>query len=188
MLYIAPVQFSKYLAQLAEMRIQVFREYPYLYEGSLEYEFDYLDRYAKCPSAVLLALLDREGAAHGFCTGIPLEFEDPELASPVPGDHSHSFYIGEILLSPQARAQGWGALLLEQMIITSQAKGFVRHLLYTVVEPREHRPTPYHSPASLWRKMGFALTGIQAEFAWKRWDQQSAQNHRMDLWIRILPQ
>lgn len=184
MLHIAPVQYSEYLAQLAEMRIQVFREYPYLYEGNLDYEFDYLERYVQCPSAILLALLDSAGQAWGVCTGIPLIHEDPVLSAPIPGNHQSGFYIGEVLILPQARGQGWGAKLLEAIIDLSQKLGFKQHYLYTVVEPAHNRPPHYHSPAKLWRKIGFEPTPIQCSFEWKRWDQEHPQNHTMELWQR----
>lgn len=34
------------LDDLAALRVKVFREWPYLYEGSLDYERNYLRRYA----------------------------------------------------------------------------------------------------------------------------------------------
>ena len=47
-----------YLGQLAALRIEVFHEYPYLYEGTLQYEQRYLRNYATCPrSLVVIAWL-----------------------------------------------------------------------------------------------------------------------------------
>ena len=36
-----------YMGDLAALRIEVFREFPYLYEGTLEYEQRYLKSYAE---------------------------------------------------------------------------------------------------------------------------------------------
>ena len=49
------------LDELAHLRITVFRDYPYLYDGSFAYEADYLRRYAECPES--LFVLAEDGAA-----------------------------------------------------------------------------------------------------------------------------
>ncbi|MEZ5580946.1 MAG: GNAT family N-acetyltransferase, partial [Candidatus Competibacteraceae bacterium] len=43
-----------YLSELAQLRIQVFREFPYLYQGSAAYEEKYLKIYAGTPDSVLV--------------------------------------------------------------------------------------------------------------------------------------
>ena len=46
-----------YLDDLAALRIAVFREWPYLYEGNLGYEANYLGRYAACSDSLTLSLI-----------------------------------------------------------------------------------------------------------------------------------
>lgn len=41
---------TPYIADLARLRIEVFRAFPYLYEGSEDYEVSYLATYAQSPA------------------------------------------------------------------------------------------------------------------------------------------
>ena len=47
-----------WLDALAELRIAVFRDYPYLYDGDLNYERRYLDRYAQSDRSVFVLALE----------------------------------------------------------------------------------------------------------------------------------
>ena len=47
-----------YLDDLAKLRIEVFREYPYLYDGSIEYELQYLKMLREATRGVLVAALE----------------------------------------------------------------------------------------------------------------------------------
>ena len=49
------------LPDLARLRMTVFRDWPYLYDGTLEYEQDYLGKFAAAKGAVCIAAYD--GAA-----------------------------------------------------------------------------------------------------------------------------
>lgn len=166
---------------LAQMRIRIFREYPYLYEGHMQYEMDYLSRYLDSPDFELIAL-QRDGKYWGFCTGIPLRDEDPSLKSPIPTHGAEGFYIGEILLDPQARGQGWAKSMLSQMIQKARENGFKQIYLYTVLEPADNRPKDYRSPDLLWQSLGFKALERFCAFEWKRWDQEISRSHTMRLW------
>ena len=43
-----------YLDDVARLRMEVFREFPYLYDGTLEYERNYLKKYVRCAQAVVV--------------------------------------------------------------------------------------------------------------------------------------
>ena len=66
-----------FLPELARLRIRVFREYPYLYEGSAAYEEKYLKTYANVPESVMVLVWDG-GRVVGASSGLPLEVETPE--------------------------------------------------------------------------------------------------------------
>ena len=66
-----------FIPSLAALRIQVFREYPYLYEGDLSYEEKYLQDYSRIPDSVVVLALDGERVV-GASTALPLM--NPPLA------------------------------------------------------------------------------------------------------------
>ena len=51
---------NPYIDALAQLRIDVFREYPYLYDGEMEYERRYLQTFGQAPDSLLVVVLDGE--------------------------------------------------------------------------------------------------------------------------------
>ena len=71
------------LPAVAALRIEVFREYPYLYEGSRDYEERYLAPYATGRSVIVVA---RDGDdVVGASTALPL-LDHSDDAAPALGD------------------------------------------------------------------------------------------------------
>ena len=70
------------LPDIARLRIAVFRDFPYLYDGSLDYEREYLSAFAAAPGAVIVAVRDG-GRIVGASTGLPLAAEHAAFRDPV---------------------------------------------------------------------------------------------------------
>ncbi|NWG46858.1 MAG: GNAT family N-acetyltransferase, partial [Alphaproteobacteria bacterium] len=85
------------IPELARLRIAVFRDWPYLYEGDAAYEARYLARYVETPGA--LVVLAREGGhIVGAATGLPLRHEEAAFRAPLEGAGYRAeelFYFGE---------------------------------------------------------------------------------------------
>ena len=60
------------LPDVARLRIDVFRDWPYLYDGDADYERDYLRAY-QSPGAVVVAAMDGDRIV-GAATGAPPAF------------------------------------------------------------------------------------------------------------------
>ena len=45
---------NDYLDAVARLRMEVFRDFPYLYDGTRDYERTYLQTYVRCPQAVVV--------------------------------------------------------------------------------------------------------------------------------------
>jgi hypothetical protein len=56
---------------LAGLRIRVFREYPYLYEGTMEYERNYLRSYAETEGSIIVGAFDGTQLV-GASTALPM--------------------------------------------------------------------------------------------------------------------
>src|SRR5262245_57505554 len=100
-----------WLDGLGALRIAVFREYPYLYDGSLEYEREYLRTYVNAPKSLVVLVTDGDQKVVGATTCIPLKDEGPEFQEPF---RKHGYdvddvcYFGESILLPQLRGKGIG--------------------------------------------------------------------------------
>ena len=60
------------LPDLSRLRMIVFRDWPYLYEGTLDYEQKYLEKFAKAQGAVVVCAYDGEQMV-GASTGAPMD-------------------------------------------------------------------------------------------------------------------
>ena len=70
-IYCSGEQVKPYIQDLAHLRVEVFREFPYLYDGNFEYEKKYLDTYLNSSnSLVILALANN--TVIGATTCLPL--------------------------------------------------------------------------------------------------------------------
>jgi GNAT superfamily N-acetyltransferase len=101
---------SNILTDLGNLRIAVFYEFPYLYEGNLEYEKEYLKIYVNTPDSLVFAIYDNDQMI-GATTAIPLKHETEEIIKPFIDsgqDIENIFYFGESILLPQYRGLGLG--------------------------------------------------------------------------------
>jgi len=75
-------QFTDVRDTIAALRIAVFREWPYLYDGDMAYEQRYLQAYMDNPDAFLLGVF--HGAEMvGASTASPLAFHHQEFSKPM---------------------------------------------------------------------------------------------------------
>ncbi len=86
------------IADLARLRVEVFREFPYLYNGDPNYERKYLRKYVDLPESTLVVARSR-GAIVGVSTALPLLSAEAEVIAPFRKsgiDPAQVYYFGEI--------------------------------------------------------------------------------------------
>ena len=102
------------IPQLGQLRIAVFHDFPYLYEGSLEYEQDYLYGYTQNPLSIAFGIFDGPKLV-GATMGIPLNSVSSTTRQPFIDkglNPDEIFYFGESLLLPAYRGSRFGAFIL----------------------------------------------------------------------------
>ena len=103
------------LPYLARLRITVFRDWPYLYDGSEEYEREYLAKFIAADGAVCIVARDGETIV-GASTASPMAETDEEFIEPFKTDGydiAKVFYCGESVLIGDYRGQGVGHKFFE---------------------------------------------------------------------------
>jgi len=179
-----------YLTEVARLRIEVFREFPYLYDGSEDYERDYLDVYTKSErSVVVLAIKD--GQVVGASTGLPLEDADEAFQKPFRDsgmDVSRIFYFGESVLKVSERGQGIGHRFFDEREIHAQEHGFTVTTFCAVQRDPDHpmKPDDYRENDPFWRKRGYEKTSdLTAELSWEQIDQPGTETHnQLIFWLK----
>ena len=181
------------LGDVARLRIEVFREFPYLYDGNAAYEAEYLSLYREAPGAIVVAAM-AEGRIVGAATGLPLNAADAAFAGPVSAgglDPERTFYCAEsVLLSPY-RGRGIGHAFFDAREDRARDLGMTQAVFCAVERPEDHpaRPADYRSLEPFWRKRGYRpLAGAAAEFSWKDVGDDTERRHRLNFWWRALDQ
>lgn len=180
------------LPDLARLRMIVFRDWPYLYDGSLEYEQDYLATFAAAPGAVCVVARDGERIV-GASTGLPMIHADEEFKGPFAAagyDISEVFYCGESVLLPSHRGGGVGHAFFDHR--EAQARrlgGFTYSTFCRVERPGDHplKPSDYRPLDAFWSKRGYApVAELVAHYDWKDIDQDHETTKSLQFWMRRL--
>jgi GNAT superfamily N-acetyltransferase len=180
------------LPDLARLRIAVFRDWPYLYDGSLEYEQTYLAKFAAAKGAVVITAYDG-GHMVGASTAAPMIEHADEFGQPFRKagyDLSKIFYCGESVLLKSHRGYGLGHAFFEGRETQAYALGGFTHSTFCrVVRPDDHplKPADYAPLDPFWRKRNYApVEGLIASYNWKDVDQDRETQHAMQFWMKKL--
>jgi hypothetical protein len=101
-----PEERSAAIPALSDLRIRIFRGWPYLYDGTLDYEAEYLAEFMREPGSVLVVAQDGD-AIVGAATASPMAGQKPEFQLPLQRqglDVSGIFYFGESVIRGRASA------------------------------------------------------------------------------------
>ncbi|WP_043526588.1 GNAT family N-acetyltransferase [Litchfieldella xinjiangensis] len=184
---------APYLDDLAQLRIEVFRDYPYLYDGSYDYETDYLRRYAECPRSLFVLAVQGEQVV-GAATGMPLADEVEAFRTPFEqaGYAIDSiFYYGESVLQRDQRGQGIGKAFMAERERHARGEGFDTVAFCAVQRPDDHprRPVGYQPLDGFWHAQGYRrVPALQTRFAWKDLDDTHETYKPMMFWLKELSQ
>ncbi len=180
---------TPYLPDVARLRIEVFREYPYLYDGNATYEAEYLSIYAKSPRSVFVIALD-EGRVVGASTGMPLAEESAAFQKPFT-EHGIAlddvFYFGESVLEKSQRGRGIGHRFFDAREAHANAHGFSLTAFCAVEretnDPR--RPAGQRDNDAFWLKRGYQKQpDMRCSLSWKQIDEAAESPKSLCFWLR----
>jgi GNAT superfamily N-acetyltransferase len=165
-------QIGRRLGVLAELRIEVFRDWPYLYEGSREYEAHYLDVYLRSPRSLAVLIWDDERCV-GASTALPLADAPADVQAPflTNGYELDSIdYFGESVLQRAYRGRGLGVRFFEARERHARAQGLSLCTFCAVERPDDHpqKPREHRSNDQFWRHRGYRrMNDLQTQFSWR---------------------
>lgn len=176
---------------LAELRIQVFGEFPYLYQGSKEFEFQYLNKYVNSDCSFLYTIWNNQkliGASS--CIALSDEFEDvkdPFIKADL--DINSIIYFGESILLKEYRNQGFGKLFMEKRVEFASSFPWCKAVYFCSVErPENHplKPVDYKNLHTFWRNQGFTPTELSSVFVWKDKNETLESEKKMNFWMKSI--
>jgi len=179
------------LDDVARLRISVFAEWPYLYDGDLAYERQYLQSYREAQGAVVVGAFDGARLV-GASTGTPLQSHADEFSKAFADtgiDLNDVFYCAESVLLPEYRGQGIGHRFFDLREAHARAAGFSKCCFCAVVRASDHpaRPLDYRPLDGFWRARGYApLAGVVARFHWRDIGEAQQSAKPVQFWIKNL--
>jgi GNAT superfamily N-acetyltransferase len=179
------------LPALAGLRIAVFRDWPYLYEGDEAYEQRYLRAYADAAGAAVVVCRDGD-AVVGAATCEPMIQGHPPVQQAFRDaglDPAAFCYFGESVLLSRYRGRGAGVRFFEAREAHARSLGLMRTAFCGVIrDPADPRRPAGHVPLDdFWRKRGYApRPDITVTFSWKEIGAPEETLHVLSFWLKEL--
>ena len=177
---------------LAKLRMAVFRDYPYLYEGSVEYEKGYLQTYLQSERSFLFAVYDGD-AMVGATTCIPLKDETAEVRKPFEDagfDMEAICYFGESILLPAYRGLGLGHRFFDEREAHARNLGGFENCCFCSVNRGDNhplKPADYRPNDAFWLKRGYQKEpALQSTMEWPDLGEPVSTPKTMIFWIKPL--
>jgi GNAT superfamily N-acetyltransferase len=179
------------LDHVAALRIAVFRDWPYLYDGTLDYERAYLATYRDNPGALLVGAFDGDRLV-GASTSTLMEDHAAEFAAPFAARGmtlETILYGAESVLLPEYRGMGLGHKFIDLREDHARAMRRSHVAFCSVQRPADHpaKPANARTNDAFWRGRGYEpLPGVVAAFAWKDLGDAAETVKPLQFWMRQL--
>jgi hypothetical protein len=181
-----------FIPALARLRIAVFRDWPYLYDGDQSYEERYLRIYAESPRAAIVLALDGPEVV-GASTCLPLTDETANVQAPFAAAGiaiDRVFYFGESVLLGAYRGGGAGLRFFAEREAHARRVSACDIVAFCAVQrPTDHpaRPADAVPLDAFWRRRGFTpYPALTCEMSWQEIGAAEETAHRLAFWLKSL--
>jgi len=180
---------SPYLKDIAKLRVETLKDFPYLYSGILEKEVEYLEKtFLSSNDSWFLLYLSSFGVAGGIgitpLDMLPNEIKEPFIINGL--EISDYMYIGEAMLKRDYRDRG----LFKNMLsfAEKQAKqAGKKYAVFSYVEREKTDNQNNRAGDSFWEKFGyFKIINDPIELKWVRSDTRKNEINKLFLWEKQL--
>ena len=176
---------------LAELRIRVFRDYPYIYEGSREYEEQYLKHFSNSPQSLIVMAFDGDKVI-GASTAMPMldfGYGVAELFQEHGYDPTKIFYFGESVLDRAYRGKGIGVSFFEHREAHAKRLGYTTVAFCGVERPENHplKPADYVPLDAFWQHRGYTKhPELVTHFEWQDLNEDHETAKPLVFWMKEL--
>lgn len=183
---------AEWFGAVARLRADIFRSFPYLYEGDAAYEKHYLAAYARSADSVLVLALVGDQVV-GASTGLPLGDAEPAFRKPfldrgIPVEDV--FYCGESVLLPAFRGMGLGHRFFDEREAHARSLGGIRWTAFASVDRADddpRRPSDYRGNDPFWTRRGYVRQpDMKVLLPWKQVGEAHETEQTLTMWLRPL--
>ena len=183
------------LSFIEQMRLSYFREYPYLYEGTLQEERVYSAWFSKLKDS-MVAVVYYNNKPVGFLTGTSfVDFSEHYTGSltlfrNAGLDPEQYYYFGEVIIQKEHRGNSLSRKLFELLEQYVRDLGYTKTCLVTESHKTHPcKPTDYRELDGLWIRLGYIKTSAGITFKWNTLQvngTKERQEHVLMYWIKDL--
>ncbi len=181
---------------IAQQRVEFYKGYPYLYDGTLEGQRQELTWYFSVPG-VVAAVTYFGDVPVAYASGTPLtpymqrhfaEFAHVCKSNDI--DPNEHFHIVDVVVLPEYRGHNLVRRMFEKLESYAQDLGFASISLSS--ESHEHhplKPKNYRNTDSMWQKLGYTKTDMFIHFSWETIQlsgPSKMEKHAMSYWMKQL--
>lgn len=184
---------SPFLEKIAALRVSVFHEYPYLYEGTIEFEINkVLPMYLRSVNSIFVIAL-KEDQVVGAATGIPLTDMEAMYQQPFKENNISMkgiFCLGDLMVVKKMRGKGIGSKMYKIFEEHVRKKNVYKKIaLYEIQrdkkDPKQQKN--YHSLDNFWKSYGFVKhPEIHFQIPWKEVGDDKEKVHHLIFWLKDL--
>lgn len=182
-------EITPYTKEFIQIVDQIYREYPYLYNGDdKEYE-DYLASYSKTKEAMICFAFEGKEVI-GIAAGMPMSmtrksYQKPLLANSYKLDSL--FYLGEFGLKPEYHGKGIEEKMYQEIENFALAGQFKELFLFEVESSKPVAKKSYIPQNDFWKKNGF-IRHPELNFVinWVNINEKFESPHLAIYWIKKL--
>ena len=179
------------ITRLSALRVAVFREWPYLYDGSMTSEQGFMEGFAKSTTSGIAIAFDGDEPV-GASTCLAMTEEDDHVTQPfrdVGLDLSRFCYFGESVLLSRYRGQGIGVRFFELREAHARSLPGVTMATFCAVQRRQDHPLRPKDAIPLdnfWRRRGYLPTDLACTMRWKQVDSAEKVDNTLRFWMKTL--
>lgn len=186
---------NSHVKDITGLSLIIYREYPYLYEGTEEEYLPLIQHYAQSDNGIACLLFDNEKPI-GVAIGMPMNamresYKKPILNSSEKIDIDSIFYLGEFLLLKGYRGKGLGKqMYIEFERLVKAKENFKTICFCKIFESDNHHlmPTNYKSLNDFWTKLGFKQQeNLSFSVFWRNVFEVEDSPHKLVYWMKSLP-
>lgn len=186
------IEIKSVFEDLGKLRIAVFKDYPYLYEGTLEHELAYLEIYSNAPKSFLFSVYDGTDMV-GATTCIPLLDETPDVQKPF-YEAGYAvdkiFYFGESILLPAYRGSGLGHRFFDEREAHVRTFNEFEHTTFCSVDRGENhplKPVDYRANDVFWIKRNYIKKeALSCQMTWLDVGEKEETTKSLTFWMKTI--
>jgi hypothetical protein len=185
--------FREFIPCIARLRLEIFREYPYLQERNIEEEKQFLKKHSEHPEAI--AILVFEGSTIvGASMGIPMIYEKKEYQKSLLERRLNPaaiFYFDTSTLLKQYRGRGITHHFFDLKELHAKTLNHFEHTCFFNVDRTETPlippPADYLSLHNFWRQRGYIHhPDIVQHIDWRDVGELEITKKKLSCWIKNL--